>query len=63
MVCLTTKKCDAKLVSEALKVLGKENFALIFHGSSFPSKNGEDTGFGSFNSEAGHSLIDLETHA
>ena len=43
MVCLTTKKCDAKLVSEALKVLGKENFALIIHGSSFPSKNGEDT--------------------
>lgn len=58
MVLLTSKKNDAKLVSEALKVLGKENLALIIHGSSFPSKDGEDTGFGSFNSEAGHSLID-----
>ena len=58
MVCLTSKKADAKLVSEALKVLGKDNFALIIHGSSFPSKDGEDTGFGTFNSAAGHELID-----
>ena len=58
MVCLTTQKIDAKIVSEALKALGKDNFALIMHGSSFPSKNGEDTGFGTFNSEAGHSVID-----
>ena len=58
MVCLTSQKNDAKLISEALKVLGKDNLALIIHGSSFPSKNGEDTGFGTFNSEAGHSLID-----
>ena len=60
MVCLslTREKRDAKLISEALKVLGKDNFALIIHGSSFPAKTGEDTGFGSFNSEAGHELID-----
>lgn len=58
MVCLTSQKNDAKLVSEALKVLGKDNLALIIHGSSFPSKDGEDTGFGTFNSEAGHSVID-----
>lgn len=58
MVCLTSQKIDAKIVSEALKALGKDNFALIIHGSSFPSKNGEDTGFGTFNSEAGHSVID-----
>ena len=58
MVCLTSQKNDAKLVSEALKVLGKENLALIIHGSSFPSADGEDTGFGTYNSEAGHSLID-----
>ena len=58
MVCLTSQKNDAKLIGEALKVLGKENLALIIHGSSFPSKNGEDTGFGTFNSSAGHSLID-----
>lgn len=58
MVCLTLKKNDTKTVKDALKVLGKDNLALIIHGSSFPSKNGEDTGFGSFNSEAGHALID-----
>ncbi len=58
MVCLTRKKNDTKTIKEALKVLGKENFALIIHGSSFPSKNGEDVGFGSFNSDAGHALID-----
>ena len=58
MVCLTSNKIDTKLVSEALKVLGKDNLALIIHGSSFPSKQGEDTGFGTFNSDAGHELID-----
>ena len=58
MVCLTAKKVDKKVIKDALKVLGKENFALIIHGSSFPAKNGEDTGFGSFNSDAGHALID-----
>ena len=58
MVCLLSQKNDAKLVSEALKVLGKDNLALIIHGSSFPSIDGQDTGFGTFNSEAGHSLID-----
>ena len=58
MVCLTSNKIDTKLVSEALKVLGKDNLALIIHGSSFPSKQGEDTGFGTFISDAGHELID-----
>ena len=58
MVCLTCKKNDTKTIKEALKVLGKENFALIVHGSSFPSKDGDDTGFGTFNSESGHALID-----
>jgi hypothetical protein len=38
--------------------LGKENLALIVHGSSFPARDGEDTGFGTFNSESGHALID-----
>ena len=52
------KKEDTKIISEALKALGKENFALIIHGSSFPSKDGEDTGFGTFNSAAGHDLIE-----
>ena len=58
MVCLTRKKNDTKAITEALKVLGKENLALIVHGSSFPACEGEDTGFGTFNSAAGHSLID-----
>lgn len=58
MVCLTSNKIDTKLVSEALKALGKDNFALIIHGSSFPSKDGEDTGFGTFNSAAGRDVID-----
>ena len=58
MFCLTSQKNDAKLIGEALKVLGKDNLALIIHGGSFPSNDGEDTGFGTFNSDAGHSLID-----
>ena len=60
MVCLslTDEKKDTKLIKEALKVLGKENFALIIHGSSFPSESGEDIGFGTYNSAGGHKLID-----
>jgi len=62
MVCLTMKKSDTKIIKDALKALGKENFALIVHGSSFPACDGEDTGFGSFNSEAGHALIDYASN-
>ncbi len=47
-----------KTVREALKVLGKDNFVLIMHGGSFPARNGEDTGFGSVNSNAGRDIID-----
>ena len=47
-----------KTIKEALKVLGKDNFVLIMHGSSFPSKNGEDTGFGNMNSTASREVID-----
>jgi len=57
MICLTKKKNDTNVIKDALKALGKENLALIIHGSSFPAINGEDTGFGTFNSEAGHNLI------
>ncbi len=53
----TMVKSDSKLVKEALKALGKDNFALIIHGGSFPALDGEDTGFGSYNSGAGHALI------
>ena len=58
MVCLMCKKNDTKVIKDALKALGKENLALIIHGSSFPAENGEDTGFGSYNSTAGHKLIE-----
>jgi 4-alpha-glucanotransferase len=58
MVCLTFKKDDTKVLKDALKALGKENLALIIHGSSFPATDGEDTGFGTFNSASGHALID-----
>lgn len=59
MVCLCNpkEKFDSESIQKALKALGKDNFALIIHGSSFPSKNGEDIGFGTFNSDAGHTLI------
>lgn len=57
MVCLECKKVESKTVKDALKVLGKENLALIIHSSSFPSQNGEDTGFGTYNSSKGHELI------
>ena len=62
MVCLLNKKNDTKTIKEALKVLGKENLALIVHGSSFPACDGEDTGFGTFNSESGHALIDYASN-
>ena len=39
-------------IEEALKVLGKKNLALILQGVSFPSKNDENTGFGTYNSKA-----------
>lgn len=58
MLCLTREKRDTKLIKDALHVLGKDNLALIIHGGSFPAKDGEDTGFGTFNSEAGHNLIE-----
>ena len=62
MVCLLNKKVDNKAIKEALKVLGKENLALIVHGSSFPACEGEDTGFGTFNSKSGHALIDYASN-
>ncbi len=55
--------CDCKkrkkIAKEALKVLGKDNFVLIMHGGSFPSRKGEDTGFGNMNSNAARDVIDM----
>lgn len=47
-----------KTIKEALKVLGKKNFALIVHNASFPACVGENTGFGSVNTNGGKDLID-----
>lgn len=44
-------------VSDALKVLGKKNFALIIHGASFPSVPEYNTGIGSPNSKGAQKLI------
>ena len=46
-------------IKEGLKVLGKKNLALIAHGVSFPSAVGENTGFGTYNGDGGHALIDF----
>ncbi len=56
---LQDKKQYKKLVYEALKTLGKKNCALIVHGSSFPSDEGKDVGFGTPNSNAGKRVIDF----
>ena len=46
-------------VSEALKVLDKKNLALILHGVSFPSTEGENTGFGTYNSKGAKRVFDF----
>ena len=46
-------------IQEALQVLGKKNLALIVQGVSFPSKNNENTGFGTYNSEGAKALFDF----
>lgn len=46
-------------LKNALKALGKNNFSLIVHGGSFPSLDGEDTGYGSPNSNGAKALIDF----
>ena len=52
MVCTLEKKAT-KSIQKALKVLGKKNFALIMHSGSFPAAEGENTGFGTINSNGG----------
>ncbi len=62
MICQTSKKNTAEFtqtVKDALSALGKKNLALILHGVSFPSAQGENTGFGTYNSEGGQKLIDF----
>ena len=57
MVC-TMEKNSTKIIEKALKALGKKNLAFIMHNGSFPSRENENTGFGSINSGAGRDIID-----
>lgn len=49
---------DKKLIRKALKALGKKNFVVIMHNGSFPAAAGENTGFGTINSNAGREFIE-----
>ena len=55
MVC-TLNYTD--VIQKALKTLDKKNFAFIIHSGSFPAAPGENTGFGSVNSNGGKEVID-----
>ena len=57
MVC-TLEKNASKTIEKALKVLNKKNLAFIMHNGSFPSAEGENTGFGTINSNGGKEVID-----
>lgn len=59
MLCKTDDKKRVKTIKKALKALNKKNFALIMHGGSFPSAAGENTGFGTMNSNGGKEIIDF----
>lgn len=52
------REASAKIIQEALDILGKKNLALIIHSNSFPALSEEDTGFGSANSSGGKNLIE-----
>ena len=51
-------KKSKKVIRKALKVLGKKNFVFIMHGGSFPAQSGENTGFGTINSNGGKKFIE-----
>lgn len=58
MVCMLEKNAS-KTIRKALKALDKKNLALIVHSGSFPAAEGENTGFGSVNSNGGKEVIDF----
>ncbi len=53
------EKNASKTIRKALKALDKKNLALIVHSGSFPAAEGENTGFGSVNSNGGKEVIDF----
>lgn len=57
MVC-TIDKTRVNTIRKALKALGKKNFVFIMHNGSFPAAKGENTGFGTINSNGGKEFID-----
>ncbi len=56
-ICFT--KESKKAIGQALKVLNKKHMAFIAHANSFPSADGNNTGFGTTNSCAARQLIDF----
>ena len=50
---------NKELIREAFDVLGKKNVAFIAHAPSFPSADGENTGFGNAVSNGAKSLFDF----
>lgn len=56
MVC-TLDKNKVTTIRKALKALGKKNFVFIMHNGSFPAAAGENTGFGTINSNGGKEFI------
>ena len=65
MVCTLEKQSvtgfgekTKKTIRKALKTLGKKEFAIIMHSGSFPSLSGQNTGFGSINTDAGKDFIE-----
>lgn len=55
----TIDKKSKKTIKKALKALGKKNFVFIMHNASFPAAEGENTGFGTINSNGGKKLLDF----
>ena len=47
-----------QVIKDALNVLGKKNFVFIMHSGSFPAAAGENTGFGTINSNGGKRFIE-----
>ncbi len=56
MVC-TLDKNRVSTIKKALKTLGKKNFVFIMHNGSFPAVEGENTGFGTINSNGGKKFL------
>jgi 4-alpha-glucanotransferase len=48
-----------KAIQKALKALKKKNLYMIIHGASFPSAEGQNTGFGSPNSKGGQDFMNF----